>query len=333
MLTIAEHSVAKKFGLDRASTLIARKETGFPIAFTRLRAENGLSRRTLAVPEEEVFSFLVALSPMAESGLSVDGKYSKVAPIAAGETALYDLRTAMVGDFAVPFDYIRFYLPIPTLDHLAHEQGARRVRALRMASRSTQDPMMTGFGGILRSALEQPIAPPALFTDAIAIAVHAHVTNTYGDMPAREPSFRSGLTARQLRIAKAYIEANLGGDPSIAEVAQACNLSASHFSRAFKVSTGVPPYRWLLKRRIERVKDLLLESELPLAAVAHDCGFVDQSHLTRSFLKFEGCSPGKWRKIRQPPRPSFDRSGVGRDFDRFVMEVADFIQLPRLESV
>jgi AraC family transcriptional regulator len=313
MLTIAEHSVAKKFGLERASTLIARKDTGFPIGFTRLRADSGVARRTLAVPEEEVFSFLVALSPMGESGLSSDGKHRKVAPIEAGETALYDLRTSMVGDFPIPFDYIRFYLPVPTLDQLADERGQRRLSALRMTSRSSRDPVMTGFAAILRSALDQPAPPPALFTDSIAIAVHAHVTHTYGDAPVRERSDRSGLTVRQLRIAQAYIDANLAGDPSIAEMAQECRLSPSHFSRAFKLATGVPPYRWLSKRRIERVRGLLLEGELSLVQIAVDCGFVDQSHMTRSFLKFEGCSPGKWRKMRDHLRPliDFPRLGTG----------------------
>ena len=90
--------------------------------------------------------------------------------------------------------------------------------------------------------------------------------------------------------------ADLSTNPSLLRVAEACKLSVSHFSRAFKVSTGVPPHQWLLTARIERARNLLADSATPLVEVADMCGFADQSHFSRIFARTMGTSPGAWRR-------------------------------------
>ncbi|WP_072819574.1 helix-turn-helix domain-containing protein [Bradyrhizobium erythrophlei] len=67
----------------------------------------------------------------------------------------------------------------------------------------------------------------------------------------------------------------------------------------FRQSTGYPPHRWLLQRRIERAQDLLLNSDKTLAEIARCCGFFDPSHLTRAFSQTVGSSPGLWRRSRR----------------------------------
>ena len=88
-----------------------------------------------------------------------------------------------------------------------------------------------------------------------------------------------------------------GDDPSMAEVANECRLSSSYFARAFKQTTGVPPFRWLTNQRVVRAKELLQDPWRELADIAQLCGFVDQSHFTRVFSKSEGHSPGRWRRL------------------------------------
>ena len=89
------------------------------------------------------------------------------------------------------------------------------------------------------------------------------------------------------------------GDVRISEVADQCGLSSSYFSRAFKRESGLPPHRWLMKRRVERARELLRKSDLHLAEIAQICGFVDQSHFARVFSKIEGCSPACWRRFHR----------------------------------
>ena len=83
---------------------------------------------------------------------------------------------------------------------------------------------------------------------------------------------------------------------SVVAIAKACKWSTSHFTRAFKVSTGVPPHRWLLEMRVESARELLVQSEAPLAEIAYTCGFADQSHMSRVFSRVLGMSPGVWRR-------------------------------------
>ena len=123
----------------------------------------------------------------------------------------------------------------------------------------------------------------------------SYVVLVYGGLPIKRLA-RGGLAFWQLRRAYEFIDCNMAEDPSISEVADQCGLSRSYFSRAFKRETGLSPHQWLMKQRVERAKELLREPGVQLAEVAQICGFVDQSHLGRVFLRIEGCSPGRWRR-------------------------------------
>jgi AraC family transcriptional regulator len=105
------------------------------------------------------------------------------------------------------------------------------------------------------------------------------------------------LAASQERRAKELVDANIRGNISIAELASACRLSEAYFSRAFRETCGAPPHRWLLQRRVELAKQKLAATDMPLATIATDCGFVDQSHLQRVFARTTGVTPKIWRKL------------------------------------
>jgi len=112
--------------------------------------------------------------------------------------------------------------------------------------------------------------------------------------PPAEP--RGGLAPWQLRRAQELLHEKLSTKVPLHSVAAACRLSVSHFARAFKVSTGVAPHRWLMLERVAKARSLLAGSPMSLAEIALACGFADQSHLSRVFLRTEGVSPGAWRR-------------------------------------
>jgi hypothetical protein len=88
-----------------------------------------------------------------------------------------------------------------------------------------------------------------------------------------------------LRIAKAYIEEHFRKDIGLAELASLTKLSQSRFARGFRISTGVPPCTWTLRRRVEAAEQLLLSTDMPLSCIAIQVGFADQSHLTKVFRR------------------------------------------------
>ena len=116
--------------------------------------------------------------------------------------------------------------------------------------------------------------------------------------PAPQKLAKGGLSPRQLRRVLDYLGENLSRDMPMRELADLAGLSQSHFSRAFKTSTGFAPYQWLMHARCKRAKQLLLENRLGLAEIALDTGFSDQSHFTRVFARSVGVSPGAWRRER-----------------------------------
>jgi AraC family transcriptional regulator len=111
-------------------------------------------------------------------------------------------------------------------------------------------------------------------------------------------TYRGGLAPWQVRSVTTYIDANLNTSLSCRTLAQLARLSVSHFARAFKCTFGYSPHVFLMRRRMERAQGLMLKSNAPLAYIALDCGFADQAHLSRLFLRFTGERPASWRRAR-----------------------------------
>jgi AraC family transcriptional regulator len=117
-------------------------------------------------------------------------------------------------------------------------------------------------------------------------------------VPLTHRAFLPGGLARwQAKRALAYIEANLGSKLSPRQLADLVAFSKSHFSRAFKRSLGLAPMAYVVSRRVERAKAMMRSTREPLSEIALACGFADQSHLTRSFQRCVGMSPGLWRRM------------------------------------
>jgi AraC-like DNA-binding protein len=108
--------------------------------------------------------------------------------------------------------------------------------------------------------------------------------------------YRGGLTARQARIVIDYLDGHLAQPVELADLARVAGLSPSHFHRAFRLTMGAPPHRWLMRRRIQRAQALMLKPERSLADIAVEIGFADQPHFTRAFSREMGVSPGAWRR-------------------------------------
>jgi AraC-like DNA-binding protein len=110
------------------------------------------------------------------------------------------------------------------------------------------------------------------------------------------PQPRGGLSPAAMRRVREYIEAHLNDSMELAELSAIAGLSVFHFARQFKQTTGVTPHFYLVRRRVERAKELLTRTELSLSDIAFAAGFADQSHLTRHFRQLAGITPGQFRR-------------------------------------
>ena len=107
---------------------------------------------------------------------------------------------------------------------------------------------------------------------------------------------RGGLTARQLRRVREFIDAQIPNDITISDLAALAELSHYHFIRAFKDAVGLTPYQYVLSERIRRARELLCRLDLSLGDVALAVGFSDASNLNRVFRKFTGVTPTAFRR-------------------------------------
>jgi AraC family transcriptional regulator len=118
------------------------------------------------------------------------------------------------------------------------------------------------------------------------------------------PEFVSGgLTRWQFRRLIEYIDTHLEIRPLRAsDLAALIGYSASHLHRAFRRSLKESPRTFVMRRRVVKARRLMQDNDLPLCQIAIDCGFADQSHFNRVFVRLVGQNPGAWRRIHATDR-------------------------------
>ncbi|MEM8655019.1 MAG: AraC family transcriptional regulator [Pseudomonadota bacterium] len=104
------------------------------------------------------------------------------------------------------------------------------------------------------------------------------------------------LSAAQLTRVMAYLEDQIEDIGGMDTLASLIDMDVYSFTKAFKATTGESPGQFLIQRRLARVKDLLRNSDDSLADITYATGFSNQPHMTATFTKHVGTSPGKWRK-------------------------------------
>jgi AraC-like DNA-binding protein len=123
--------------------------------------------------------------------------------------------------------------------------------------------------------------------------------------------YKPVLASSMEMLAKNMMIEKMARRLSIQEVATACGLSRSHFTRAFKQTTGYSPHQWLTNARVERAKILLSSTKCTGRVIAAECGFSDHSHFTRVFAIRVGILPMEWRLnqvLRKEPDSQPDNS-------------------------
>ncbi|WP_292443557.1 AraC family transcriptional regulator [Mesorhizobium sp.] len=217
--------------------------------------------------------------------------------------SIRDLRENWTGEFRFTFDRISFRIGFDDLREYAAEAGRPEFTLLRCGE-GFHDASLYGLAQALIPALARPRQTSQLFLEQMGLATLAHLTQTYGGLhfPAQR---KGGLSARQEARATEFLSAQLSGEFSLTDLAEACGLSRSYFSKAFKKTFGKTPYRWLTEYRVAKACEFL-RSDMPISQVALACGFTDQSHLTRVFSSIMRETPGNWRRSSHnagpPPR-------------------------------
>jgi len=282
---------------DAPSSLITRSMRGMELAFTESRNDNPAPGLSGSFTPEDAFLVSLKLHDYPDCELWENGKCVAKADVPAGATYLYDLKHDPRYVINKQFHNLFFYLPRSALDGLTEQSRTPRVGQLTCGlGVGHDDGIMRHIGALLQEGLRRPHETNQLFIDHMMLALTAHVAQTYGGLQRISETNRGGLAPWQVKRAGERLEADLGAKLSLQQIAAELDLSVSHFSRAFRVSTGLPPHQWLLRQRVEAAKRLMTVRDLSLSEIAISAGFAHQSHFTRVFSAVVGVSPGVWRR-------------------------------------
>jgi transcriptional regulator GlxA family with amidase domain len=144
----------------------------------------------------------------------------------------------------------------------------------------------------VRGALPHDLAAASVSATRLALLLRESVP-----LPEPRPAIsKGGLASWQERKVREYIEAKLDSSILVDDLADIVSLSAAHFCRAFKKSFCATPHAYIVQRRVMRAQELMRGTRGPLSQIALDCGFADQTHLSKLFRRLTGQTPNAWRR-------------------------------------
>lgn len=166
--------------------------------------------------------------------------------------------------------------------------------------------------GVLRLDWDEPAERIAVTQAANMLFTYlaSRFTNRRGPL-----AVRGGLAPVVLGRVTAFIEAHLHQPLTVGDLAAVAGLSAYHFARMFRASTGTSPHAFVLARRVARARQMIARpgrEAPPLAEIAAACGFASQSHLTQRFRAATGQTPGAYARALGK-RHAGAEGGGGRD--------------------
>jgi AraC family transcriptional regulator len=159
---------------------------------------------------------------------------------------------------------------------------------------ATHDSALEEVGRRLLAGLELEGVDSHLYVDTLTCELTVHLLRRYTTANAQEWP-RVTLSPHRLRRSVEYIDENLCNHLTLAAMANAVALSPGHFAHAFREATGVAPHRYVLERRVERAKALLLQSDLPITEIAERIGCSSHSHFSVLFHRVTGVTPRQFR--------------------------------------
>lgn len=214
---------------------------------------------------------------------------------AAGDVVLTPALVPIVVRWDQPFESVSVRLSTELLDRVAGRTGLDAARLRPAAMR--RDPFAGEIARKLADEAESGAGGPSLLAESLGTALAIHLLREYADDAPPAPLRPHGLPEGDLRRVTEHIEAHLDGDLSLDRLAAVAGLSPYHFARQFRAAAGTTPHQYVIRRRVERARQLL-QGGCGITQAAIRVGFAGQSHLHHHVRRLLGVTPGELARPR-----------------------------------
>jgi AraC family transcriptional regulator len=191
--------------------------------------------------------------------------------------------------------HLHLFLRPAFVDAVAAEAGLHPDRIEILPAIGARDPRFAQIGMALLGELHTDGLGGRLYAESLATLLAVQLLRHQSTTALPAPRQAARLSPVLLGRAVEYIEAHLGEDVSLGATAGAIGLSRYHFARQFRASTGLSPHQYVIRRRVERARDLLTTTDRSLASIAHEVGFASGSHLATHVRRLLGVPPSRLR--------------------------------------
>jgi AraC family transcriptional regulator len=161
---------------------------------------------------------------------------------------------------------------------------------------SSQDDVLVRTIYVLADEIQNGFPNGKLYAEGMSLSIIGWLCRHHASKPAQPSPQNRGLSPAQQARVRELVDTFLDSELSVERMAAEVGISPFHFSRLFRTTFGMPPYRYVLQMRIARAAHLLrAERQRTVADIALDVGFASQAHLTHAFKSHMGQTPARWR--------------------------------------
>jgi AraC family transcriptional regulator len=136
-----------------------------------------------------------------------------------------------------------------------------------------------------------------LYLDGLALAMASRLVARHSSAAVPPTPSGEGLRGHRLKRVLSFIEEQLAEDLSLEQIAQVAGISPSHVKTQFRKTVGIPVHQYVIQRRVERARALLMQEGLSMAAIAQAAGFAHQSHMARQMRRVLGATPLAMKRL------------------------------------
>ncbi len=225
-----------------------------------------------------------------------DGRWSEQL-VAPGSVSVLTRAAPSHWRWSQPIEVAHLYISPTAIASIAAEVFDRDIEDVELADvLKAQDPVLVNLATTLDRELGNGGLGGNLYIDALRNQACVHILRTYATVVFRETDTRGALSKVQQRLVAQYVHEHIEHAISLADLASVARLSPFHFARKFTAAFGCPPHAYVMQQRIGHAQRQLADRHVPLKVIAANCGFADQSHMTRLFRRLLDVTPAEYRR-------------------------------------